>query len=424
MSIENIDKGTLPSVGLSQSEVLTMLDDFRSMDPSYAHGAMSCYSMKGSDEKQKVLEKAYMKYFHQNAVANKMMPGSLKLQENLRAMCGNLLGDGMAGVVVNFTTGGSESIFCALHAAREWAKENLSEVIEPEVVAPYSAHPAFSKGCHYLGLKLIRVPVASNLRADVAAMNDEIGPNTICVVGSAPSWPYGLYDPITALGKICDEKNIWFHVDACVGGYQAPFVTEAGYDVPDWNFKVPGVMSISADLHKYGYSAKSLSTVGWRSEAILKYHHVSPNDWPGSQYVTEGLVGSRSAGPIAGAWAVMQYLGRKGYVEYARQSMKNKSRLLKGIAEIEGLSPRESELCLAYFGSDDEDIKLEAVVGGMSQKGWKSFGTMDPPLVQLIVDPFPDDSPVIDAYLCDLAQVLRDIREGTEFADGRLGYVD
>lgn len=414
----------LPKQPWSREAINQYLDELVAMDPDYTHGAMTCYCMKGSEDKQKVLEESYLKFFHQNGVVRRMMPGVQELEASMHAICADILGGGKPGVAVNFTSGGSESIFCGLHAAREWAREKYPDITAPEVVAPYSAHPAFSKGCHYLGLKLVRVPLASNRRADVQAMEAAITKNTICLVGSAPCWPYGLYDPIRQLGELAEGRDLWMHVDACVGGYLAPFVKKAGYDVPEWDFNLPGVMSISADVHKYGYAAKSLSTVGWRSSDLQKYHHFSPDDWPSSQYITEGFIGSRSVGPLSGAWGVMHYLGEEGYVNYARQSMKNKERILTGVAEIDGLAPFESELCLTYFYSEDENLKIENIIGGLSEKGWANFGTLEPPLVQLIVDPFPDDSPIIDMYLRDLRAVVDDIRSGVNVKVGNLLYAD
>lgn len=422
MSLE--ESRILPEKAWSREAINGYLDKLVAMDPDYTHGAMTCYCMKGSEEKQEVLVEAYLKFFHQNGVVRRMMPGVQHLEADMHAICANILGGGKDGAAVNFTSGGSESIFCGLHAAREWAREKYPEISEPEVIAPFSAHPAFSKGCHYLGLKLVRIPLAENRRADVEAMAAAINKNTICLVGSAPCWPYGLYDPIRELGELAEQKNLWMHVDACVGGYLAPFVKKAGYDVPEWDFNLPGVMSISADVHKYGYAAKSLSTIGWRSPELQKYHYFSPSDWPSSQYITEGFVGSRSVGPLSGAWAVMHFLGEEGYVAYARQSMKNKEKILAGVAEIDGLVPYESELCLAYFGSDDENLKVENIIGGLSEKGWANFGTLEPPLIQLVVDPFPDDSPIVESYLKDLRDIVADIKSGKNVKAGNLLYAD
>lgn len=415
---------TIPKQGYSDQEIESQLNGFLGLDPDYLHGSMACYCMKGTDELQRVLKDAYLKFFHQNGIVRRMMPGTRQLEQEMHSMCAAILSGGVPGVVVNFTSGGTESIFCGLHAAREWAREAHPDISAPEFIVPYSAHPAFTKAAHYLGLKLLRVPLGADLRADCDAIEAMIGSNTIGLAGSAPTWPHGLYDPIGNLGQIADRHNIWMHVDACVGGYQAPFVKLAGYPVPEWDFNVPGVMSISADVHKYGYSAKSLSTIAWRSQELQRFHYLSVEEWPGSPYSTEGFVGSRSVGPISGAWAVFHHLGEAGFIEYARQTMKNKLRLLDGVGQIPGLVPFENDLCLAFYGSDDPGVKVEQIVGGMAERGWASFGTVEPALVQLVMDPFPEDSPIIDTYLQDLVAVIKDIRAGRNVRSEGLLYAD
>lgn len=328
-------------------------------------------------------------------------------------------------MVASITTGGSESIFCGVHGMREWGRDRLPPGRVAEVVAPTSAHPALSKACHYLGLKLVRVALGDDYRADVGAMEAAITRDTIGLVGSAPCWPYGLYDPIPGLSDLAQRKGLWLHVDACVGGYLAPFMADAGYPVPyEWDFRLPGVTSISADLHKYGYAAKPASTIAFRSEAFRRWHEFAASDWSGTPYVTPGFVGSRPIGSVASAFAILNFLGREGYVGLARAAMRNKDRLLAGVAKIPGLRPWASDAILAYYTSDDPAVPVEKIVGGLREKGWTSFGTPTPPLVQLAVPPFPDDGSLIDLYLADLAGVVARIQAGDAVATGELKYAD
>jgi glutamate/tyrosine decarboxylase-like PLP-dependent enzyme len=399
-------------------------DSIQAMDPDPAHGAMSCFCMRPPESAQEILRRAYLRFFHHNGVVRRMMPGVVKMEEDLLGLCSGLLSGGTDGVVANITSGGSESIFCAIHAIREWARSTRPGAGTPEVVAPYSAHPAFSKACHYLGVELVRVDVTADGRADVDAMAAAITRDTVALVGSAPCWPYGVYDPITRLSSLAADRGLWLHVDACVGGYLAPFVAKAGYDLPEWDFRLPGVMSMSADLHKYGYAAKPASTIAWRSADLLRYHHYSPDDWPGSAYITQAFTGSRPVGPVAAAWAVLNYLGEEGYLRLARSAMRNKERLLEGLAEIPGLRPRHSDLVLAYYESTDPAVPVQQIVGGLNQLGWPSFGMQRPPLVQLAVDPLPEDGSLIDRYLTDLAHVVGKIRSGETVQAGDLSYAD
>ncbi|MBS0418750.1 MAG: aspartate aminotransferase family protein [Proteobacteria bacterium] len=410
---------TLPKHGLPPEEVLQRVREFRANDPTFERGQMTAYCMMGSHDLQSVLEGAYRVYFFQNALKRRFFPGLRQMEEQLREMAASLLSGGKPGVRVKFTSGGSESLFCGFHAAREWAKERFPHITQPEVIAPYSAHATISKACHYLGLKLTRVPVGKDYRADVRAMEAAIGPNTIALAGSAPSWPYGKIDPISEIAALGQRRNLWVHVDACVGGYLAPFVARLGYSLPAWDFSIPGVKSISADLHKYAYAPKPASTIAYASEDLLKYHNVSASDWPTATYLSEGMVGSRPAGAIAATWAGFHFLGEEGFLDYAKRTMETKERLVQGLKRL-GMQPWDTDLCLLLF--ETAELPAEAVVGALTEAGWPCMGTQRPPMVQLIVDPLVEN--VVDEYLVDLERILRQLRGGKSVKKGDLGYAD
>jgi sphinganine-1-phosphate aldolase len=410
---------TLPKQGMSAAAVQQRIQAFRAEDPSFERGQMTAYCMMGSHELQSVVEDAYRVYFFQNALVRRFMPGMRRMEEELREICASILAGGTGGVRVNLTSGGSESLLCGLHAAREWAKAQRPHIAQPEVIVPFSAHATISKACHYLGLKLTRIPVAADYRADPQAMEAAVGPSTIALVGSAPSWPYGKIDPIEEIAAIGRRRNLWVHVDACVGGYLAPFVARLGYPLPASDFSVPGVSSISADLHKYGYAPKPASTIAYRSEELQQYHHVARGDWPSAMYLSEGVIGSRPAGAIAASWAVLHYLGEAGYLDYARRTMETKQRLMDGLIRL-GMKPWDTDLCILLF--ETAELPAEAVVGALTQAGWPCMGTLRPPLVQLIIDPLVVD--VVDDYLRDLERLLRELRSGKDAQRGNLGYAD
>ena len=410
---------TLPKQGMSPADVQQRIEAFRAEDPTFERGRMTAYCMKGSDDLQEVIENAYHVYFFQNALVRRFMPGMRKMEEELRSICASILAGGTPGVRVNFTSGGSESLLCGLHAAREWARAKRPQIKQPEVVAPFSAHATISKACHYLNLKLTRIPVRADYRADPKAMEAAIGPDTIALVASAPSWPYGKIDPVSEIAAIGQRHDLWVHVDACVGGYLSPFIARLGHALPATDFSVPGVSSISADLHKYGYAPKPASTVAYRSEELQQYHNVARGDWPSAMYLSEGVIGSRPAGALAATWAVMHYLGEQGFVEYARRTMDAKQRLIEGLIRL-GMKPWDTELSILLF--ETAELSAEAVVGALTEAGWPCMGTMRPPLVQLIIDPLAGD--VVEDYLRDLEKVLRRLRSGKEAKRGDLGYVD
>jgi sphinganine-1-phosphate aldolase len=322
-----------------------------------------------------------------------------RIENQVTQMCVGLFNppEGAAGT---FTSGGSESIYSALHAMREWARERYPHITAPEVVAPFSAHPSFSKGCHYFCLKLVRTDLDAQHRGSVQAMEQAITPQTIGLVGSAPCWPFGLYDPIEKIGALAASRGLWMHADACIGGYLAPFVERLGRRLPLWDFRVPGVMSISADLHKFGYCPKPASTVLWRSADLMRYHYVHPSDWPGGQYSMTGFAGSRTAGPIFAAWAVLRYLGIDGYTRLAAQVLDTKEKLIRGINSVPGLRAWENDLLPVAFGSTEIDLGL--IKAQLSKLGWVLVGSSQPPLINMPVDAATGDE-VINRFLADLA---------------------
>jgi len=404
----------LPTEGLPRS---TLEAQLKSMPPDALHGHWS-RAFRGPPDVQEAGRMAYDMFLSDNGIFSLRTEYMRRVEDEVIDMCVGLFhaADDASGT---FTSGGSESNYSALHAMREWAREHHPQAVAPEVIAPYSAHPTFSKGCQYFGLKLVRTPLGPDLRADVPAMARAIGANTIGIVGSAPCWPYGLYDPIEAIGELAGRHRLWMHVDACVGGYLAPFVESLGQRLPPWDFRVPAVQSISADLHKYGYCPKPASTVLWRSAALKRFHHVHPEDWPGGPYQMQGFAGSRTAGPIFAAWTVLQYLGRAGYLRLAAQVLEAKRRLASGIASIEGLYVFEGDLMPLAFGSHVLDMQL--VMGELRKIGWILVASRQPPLINLPIDAATDQA-VIDAFLADLRTAARQARPGGNAARAELNY--
>lgn len=411
----------LPEKGLSRDTVRQHIDRMIEMDPPERSGLMSIYCNRGLEEGHEVMLEAFSKVYKKNNLVTVLMPGMKQIEEELLSMCANVLSGGEHGIVANITAGGSESIFCAINTAREWAKVTRPQVTAPEFVAPYSAHAALNKAGHYLGVKIKRVPVGADYRSDMAAIRSAIGPNTIGLYASAPNWPYGTYDHISEFGKLALHNDLWLHVDACVGGFVAPFVKKLGYPVPPWDFAVPGVTSISADLHKFAYAMKPASVVAYRNlELQQKYHYVKVTEWPTIEYSSQSVLGSRSAGPVAAAWAIMHFLGEEGYLRLARQMMEEKKRLAKGISAIGGLKVIDTELTLLCYVSEDDKLSIMEIVAGMEKLGWVHFGTLQPPMVQLVMEATAE--PYIEAYLNDLSDIVGRIRQGESFGEGDLHY--
>jgi glutamate/tyrosine decarboxylase-like PLP-dependent enzyme len=375
-------------------------------------------AFRGPADVQEIGRFAYQQFLSDNGLFSLRGDHLGKIEQQVTEMCVGLF-HAPPGAWGTFTSGGSESNYTALHAMREWAREHFPAVRAPELVVPYSAHPTFSKGSHYFGLKLVRVALSEDYRADVAAMERAITPNTIALAGSAPAWPYGRVDPIEQLGEVASRHGLWMHVDACVGGYLAPFAERIGQRLPLWDFRVPAVQSISADLHKYGYCPKPASTVLWRSESIKTFHHVHPSDWPGGPYSMQGFAGTRSAGPIFAAWAVLRYLGVSGYERLARQVFARKLELTEGIEAIEGLYVLRNDLMPLAFGSHTLDMQV--IMGEMRGAGWVLVAAREPPLVNLPIDAALDDE-VIALFLTELRAAAAVARQGKDGKRAELAY--
>jgi glutamate/tyrosine decarboxylase-like PLP-dependent enzyme len=284
-------------------------------------------------------------------------------------------------------------------------------------VAPVSAHPGFDKAAHYLCMKVRRVPLRTDFRADVRAMGAAVTPNTILMVGSAPTFPHGVFDPIPELAALARERNLWLHVDACVGGFLAPFVRRLGYPIPPFDFAVEGVRSMSADLHKYGFAAKGASVMLLADQALRQHLVFEFDNWPRGKYAVATFAGSRPGGAIAAAWAVMRYLGVEGYTRLARTIMEARERLEKGIGAIEGLyvvgTPE-----LSVMGVGARGLDIFAIAEQMTKKGWFVSTMSEPPGIHLGMLTLAHAQHAQE-YLDDLAAAAAIVRDGNLVARSR-----
>jgi sphinganine-1-phosphate aldolase len=404
-----------PKRGFPAAELSARLAELKSSLTSGLHGAFSMHCLADSDhympESRRRGDEAYEAFRRFNAIFSGLEPAAGEIEDDVMAMCAEIFNGGSQGRC-NITGGGTESIYCAMLAMREWAKSRLPHIREPEFVAPYTAHISFSRAAHNFGLKLERVAVGPDWRIRPADLEAAISDRTVGLVASAPNWPYGLVDPVPEIAAIAKRRGLWMHVDACVGGYLLPFAKKAGLAVPDFDFSVPGVCSISADLHKYGYVPKPCSTILWRSEFYQQFHYYVPDDWPDGAYLSQSLMGSRPFAPTAAAWAMLNALGEEGFIAQARAIMATKEALFEGIRAIDGLEPWRNDLPLMVITAHGLDISR--VVGGMREKGWVLFGNEVPPSIHLTLDPLPVR--MIEALLTDLRAAVENARAGAAAA--------
>jgi glutamate/tyrosine decarboxylase-like PLP-dependent enzyme len=396
-----------PENSLAPADVFAEMEVARMTDVDWRRGRLGNYVHFGGDDVLEVAKEAYTRFFSENALGQKAFPSLKKFEYDIITWTASLLNAGprATGVV---TSGGTESIFLAVKTARDLARAERPEITEPEIVVPVSAHPAFDKAAHYLCMKVVRVPLRADYRADVPAMAAAVNDNTIMIVGSAPAFPHGVIDPITDIAALANERELWLHVDACVGGFLAPFVRRLGYPVPAFDFDVEGVRSMSADLHKYGFTAKGASVMLLNDVALRKYLVFDFDNWPRGQYSAPTFTGTRPGGAIAAAWAVLRYLGVEGYVRIAKQLMDARDRMLSGIAAIDGLyvigKPE-----LTVMGYSSHELDTFAIGEQMTERGWFVATMSDPPGIHMGM-PTLAHVGVVDLYLADLADAVAIVR--------------
>ena len=404
----------LPAEGLAPDKVVHAMGEIRADDaPWYGPRRFIGGSYYGGEEVQQVADRASQDYQHYNALyAGKVFPSLVRYEREVVDILLSLLQapQTASGCV---TSGGTESLLLAVKTARDWAAAERrgaqSPEATPEIVVPYAAHPGFDKAAHLLGMRSIRVPEGPGYRADVGAIAQAITSNTVMLAASAPSYPYGVTDPIDELAELARTQQLWLHVDACHGGFVLPFARKLGHAVPAFDFAIPGVTSISVDVHKLGYANKGVSALLLRDHELSEFQHYGFTNWPAGAYRTAAVSGSRSAGGLASAWAVMQFLGEAGYCEIVENIIATREKLVTGIGRIADLQVRgKPDAYLVAFGSDDYDS--HAVADGMEDRDWVFNRLRNPPSLHLFLDRSHSDS--VDVFLADLHLVMEEVRSG------------
>jgi sphinganine-1-phosphate aldolase len=392
-----------PKKGMSKEDVITEMASSQVHDVQWREGKTFSLVYHAGDEVNDLLMSAYILFFSQNALNPTAFPSLRKLETEVVLMAADLLG-GDKHVVGNMTSGGTESCLMAVKTARDWFLSQHPEVQKPEMILPVSGHPAFEKAAHYFGVEAVRTPVGEDFRADVEAVESAIRPETALIVGSAPCYPHGVVDPIRELGQLAQEKGILLHVDSCVGGFMLPFARRLGYPIPDFDFQVPGVTSISADLHKYGYAAKGASLILYRNRHIRRHQLFAFMDWPGGIYASPTMSGTRPAGPIAASWALIKYLGEEGYLKIVDSVMKTTAAIRKGVDGLEGVKvlgdPVMSLLALA-----SDEFNIYELGDEMTTRGWYLDRQQYPPSLHLTIN--YAHCGMEESFLQDLADAVK-----------------
>lgn len=398
---------SMPKTGTDWTELKTDMLERGGSDAAWRDGKTAVYVFNAGDDVAQVQKEAFTMYMSENGLGPLAFPSLKQMEEDVVNM-GLWLLHGPEDSVGNITSGGTDSITMAVKTARNYARANSTLTGTPNLVMPYSAHPAFDKACMMMEIELRRISVQDDLNPDIDAMREAIDTNTIMLVGSAPNFPYGLIDPIAELGQLAEEKGVWLHVDACVGGYIAPFVRMSGTHIPDFDFAVPQVLSMSADLHKYGYCAKGASTVLFRSEKLRRHMIFDCDAWPGGRMVTPTLAGTRPGGAISAAWAVMNYLGVEGYKQKHGEVTEARDIIAAGVQELGFEVLGEPKLGIIAFSHPELDVF--AIYKRLYKRGWFTSLTTTPKALHLMLSPF--HLTVTQTYLDDLTAAVEEVRAG------------
>lgn len=381
-----------------------MLEDLaerQAKDPD-VHGArlFGLVYPTGRVDLEALLEEVSRRYLFGNALNPFKFKELQTLVDDVVSMTSGLLHlpEGGGGTM---TSGGTESILMSMLVNRERARARGIE--RPQILAPTSAHPAYSKAAHYFDMEIVRFPLDADFRADVRAAAELVGPSTAVVIASAFNYPYGVMDPVSDLAALAAEHGAGCHVDACIGGFVLPFLERLGHDVPPWDFRVPGVTEISADVHKYGYCPKGASTVLHRDADWFGHQVFLFDDWPSGLYGSPGVAGARPAGPIATAWAALTYLGEDGYVEIMRDLMETTAVIRAGIEAIDGLEIVGDPIG-PVLAMRSEALDLYAVGDVMDDRGWNLNRNRDPLGLHVMLS--PAHTAVRDELLADLRHAV------------------
>ncbi|MEQ9661929.1 MAG: aspartate aminotransferase family protein [Parasphingopyxis sp.] len=401
----------MPTKGRSWDEVRSELLGRGGNDAKWREGKTAVYVFNAGDDVATVQKEAYAAYMSENGLGPAAFPSLAQMEKDVISMALGLL-HGPEGASGAMTSGGTDSITMAIKTARDHARATGRTPEKANIVVPQSAHLAFDKACHLMDIEVRRIALKTDgsFEVDVEAMEAACDAGTIMLIGSAPNFPHGIIDPIAELGAAAERLGIWLHVDACVGGYFAPFARMNGVPVPPFDFEVEAVKSMSADLHKYGYAAKGASTVLFRTEELYAYMPFEYSCWSGAPMTTPTLAGTRPGGAISAAWAVMNYLGVDGYRRLQGEVCATRERVEEAVKMMGFQIVGNPILGLMAFHHPDHHAL--ALYGEIYRRGWFTSVTIEPPSLHLMLS--PKHSEFIDAYLDDLADSVRAVAAGED----------
>lgn len=400
----------LPSAGINREDILKKMHDLASQEQDrWKDGFVSGSVYNGDAEHIEFLNKVYALTSQSNPLHSDIWPSINKYEAEIISMTANMLGatnttDKICGAV---SSGGTESILLAMKSYRDRAREEKG-ITRPEMVVPITAHAAFDKAAHYFNIKMVKVPLKDDLTLDVEKYKAAFTDNTIVAIGSAPGFPHGLIDPIEELSNFALSKGVGFHTDGCLGGFILPWAAKLGYNVPKFDFSLPGVTSMSADTHKYGYAAKGTSVVLYRTEELRHYQYFTMADWPGGLYFSPTFAGSRAGALSAACWATMLSMGEEGYLRATKAILETAAEFKAGIKSIPELRLIGDPLFVIAFASDSIDIYR--VLDQMAQKHWSLNGLHKPSSLHIAITLRHTMPGVAQRFVADLKESVEFVK--------------
>lgn len=370
-----------PDHGSSMESLQVDLETRKQADLQWRQGRSFSYIYYADNDIIEAAKMAYDTYFCENALNPAAFPSLRNMESAVVQMCLDLMGAGPEGAG-SMTSGGTESILMAIKSAKDYMMAKRPSITQPNIVLPISAHPAFNKGCHYFGVAVKSVGIGADYRVDPSDVAAAIDDQTVMIVASAPQYPQGVVDPIAAVGQVALKHDVLFHVDACVGGFVLPFMeNKIAFDL-----STPGVTSMSADIHKYGYAAKGCSVVLYNDRALRKSQFYVYTDWPGGMYGSPSIAGTRPGGAIAMAYTVLKYIGRSGYQRLVAKKMsivQDLQRIISSYPDLEVVG--DPDICIFSFTSTTIDIYQ--LGDELYVQGWLLDRQQNPAALHISVSP-------------------------------------
>jgi sphinganine-1-phosphate aldolase len=416
----------LPAAGLARRDVLGTMEELRAQEEAkWKNGFASGAVYNGDQEHVEFVNRAYALHSQANPLHTDLWPSAAKFEAEIVSMTAHMLNGAEVGAPVgsedgvcgSVTSGGSESILLAMKTYRDWARVTKG-ITEPEIVVPVSGHAAFHKAAQYFNLKLRLVPVDDEFRVQTPAVEEAVNKNTIALVGSACNFPYGTIDPIEDLSEIAKRRGVGLHVDGCLGGFFLPWAERLGAPVPAFDFRLPGVTSMSCDTHKYGYAPKGTSVVLYRGAALRRFQYFTTSDWPGGLYYSPTFSGSRPGGLSAACWAALVSYGEQGYLDATRRILDAVAVMKQGIAEIPDLKLMGRPIGVFAFTSTNDSLNIYQVLDQLSARGWSLTGLQRPAGIHVSPTLRHTEPVVAERFAADLKEAVAFVRENPDFMGG------